>query len=61
LENKLPVTIEKVLHEILCEALNYDLEYKEFVSALVSAYDLGRKSCICESHQRARMEDIVIH
>lgn len=46
LENKLPVTIEKLLHEILCEALNYDLEYKEFVSALVSAYGFRPKKVV---------------
>jgi len=38
--------IEKLIHEILNEAFNYDLKYEDFVAAVISAYRYRPKKII---------------
>jgi len=46
LGNNFTKTIEKLLHEIFCEALKIDLKYEDFVSAIVSAYGFRPKKVV---------------
>lgn len=39
-------TIERLLHEILCEALKYSIKYEDFVGAMVSAYGFRPKKVV---------------
>ena len=43
MENNLTKIIEKLLHEIFCEALKINLNYEDFVGAMVSAYGFRPK------------------
>ena len=43
MENNFTKTIEKLLHEIFCEALKINLKYRDFVNAIVSAYGFRPK------------------
>jgi hypothetical protein len=37
MEDNFTTTIEKLIHEILSEAINQNLQYEDFVAALISA------------------------
>lgn len=43
MENSFGITVEKLLHEILCEAIRLNLTYEDFVSAVISAYGFQPK------------------
>jgi hypothetical protein len=46
MEDEFTKTIERLIHEILSEAINHDLKYEDFVAAVISAYKYRPKKMI---------------
>ena len=46
MEDEFTKIIEKLIHEILSEAINHDLKYEDFVAAVISAYKYRPKKMI---------------
>lgn len=46
MESNFSKTIERLLHEILCEALKYNLKYEDFIGIIISAYGYRPKKAV---------------